>query len=412
MRFRLAVFFCSLTAAAQVVVAPINTLADWFLGTETPFFREPFDRAAVDKIVDRHKQAGVKRLAWRVTDGGTATYFSRLRDPYHSLQPVNVHKDFFMTPDSVDFTKADFRKFDSFAYVLERAHAAGIEVYAWMQVAGEDDGWGYASRRVREHPEVNTVGRDKVRFNAKLAWSIPENRKYLLGLIGEVLAYQPDGLILDFLKNQGDYRNQLTDTTGTVIYGYEPGAVRQFREKFGKDPFQIPNDDADWVRFRAEYVTEFAREARNFVTKKAPKVRLLAQVWGGGKTSHFVPKKNAKPGEPKYEIVPYPVRDAFYGTLCDVETWSREGLFDAIYPLVSTKSIEEYKLRLQTVQKLVAGGKSKAAAGAYIWAQPERTKEFVQAAVAAGISEIYLGESLPLEPNGWGFLREAIESVR
>ncbi len=92
-----------------------------------------------------------------------------------------------MTPHTVDFTRTDFRKFDSFREAIERAHKAGIEVYAWMQVAGEDDGWGYASRRVREHPEVNTIGRNRARFRAKLAWSIPSNRQYLPGLIAEVL---------------------------------------------------------------------------------------------------------------------------------------------------------------------------------------------------------------------------------
>lgn len=393
----------------DVVIAPINTLADWFLDPGAPFFNEPFAPEAVQKIIDRHKAAGVKRLAWRVTDGGTAAYFSKLREPFHGLQKENIHADFFLTPQTVDFTKTDFRKFDTFREAITRAHAAGIEVYAWMQVAGEDDGWGYASKRVLENRGVNTVGRDGVQFNAKLAWSMPENREYLLGMIKEILAYKPDGLILDFLKNQGDYRNRLTGDDGVALYGYEEPAVRAFKAKFGKDPFQIQNADPDWIQFRANFVTEFAREARSLTKAAAPGMRLLAQVWGGGRTTQFVPVPNAKPGEKRYREVTSPVRDALSGTMADVRTWSREGLFDAIYPLISTSDLNEYRRRLRDAGALIEGGKSKLAAGAYIWGQPQRTADFAQIAVQEfGIDEIYLGESLPLEKNGWPVLRATI----
>jgi uncharacterized lipoprotein YddW (UPF0748 family) len=396
---------------AQVVIAPINTLADWFLDPGAPFFAEPFTPDSVQKIIDRHKEAGVKRLAWRVTDGGTAAYFSNLREPFHGLQQSNIHHEFFMTPRSVNFEKADFRKFDSFREALERGHKAGIEVYAWMQVAGEDDGWGYASKRVQAHPEVNTVGRNHQRYRAKLAWSMPENRQYLLGLIKEILEYKPDGLILDFLKNQGDYRDQLTDENGVAVYGYEEPAVREFQRKFGKDPFGIPNDDSDWVRFRAGFVTRFAREARKLTKAEAAKMPLVAQVWGGGRTTQFVPIPGAKPGQKMYNDVTFPVRDALRGTMADVRTWSQEGLFDSIYPLVSTRNIDEYRGRLREMKKLMEGGKSKLASGAYIWGQAQRTPEFVEVAVTEfGIKDIYLGESLPLEKDGWPVLRSTIQS--
>src|ERR1051326_531195 len=76
-------------AAERTIIAPINTLADWFLNTGAPFFGQPFTPEAVQKIIERSKAAGVKRIAWRVTDGGTATYFSKLREPFHGLQPSN-----------------------------------------------------------------------------------------------------------------------------------------------------------------------------------------------------------------------------------------------------------------------------------------------------------------------------------
>jgi uncharacterized lipoprotein YddW (UPF0748 family) len=132
--------FCVVIAALPLlagektlVVAPINTLVDWY-APQAPWETRPFDTDGVKELIDRHKAAGVKRLAWRVTDGGNTTYWSKLREPFHDLLPDNCHRYFFMTPHIERFSELDFRKFDSFRLAVRLAHEKGMEIYAWMQV--------------------------------------------------------------------------------------------------------------------------------------------------------------------------------------------------------------------------------------------------------------------------------------
>ena len=381
---------------------PISSFCDWCHS-----YKVPFTTAGIQTIVERHRAAGVRRIVWRCTDGGTTAYFSKLREPFHGLQPDNCHVDFFLTPNLEKYEKTDFRQLDSLAELLVAARAAEpqMEVYAWVQISGEDDCWGYASRRVQQHPEFCTIGRDGKRFRAKLAWSMPENHEYLLGLLREIMAYEPDGVILDFLKNQGDYRDQLTDTDGVALYGYEAPAVNAFRQRTGRDPFTIANDDQDWIQFRADRVTEFCRKARALQRAEAPDVRWLAQIWGGGDTNHFIPIPDSKPGERRYRIVPYPVRDALAGQLCDIRAWSREGLFDAIYPLISG-DLEAFRTHMSSVRDLIAGGRAELAAGAYVWGKAKGIPTLAHVAVTEfGVRELFLAESLTFEPNDWVYMR-------
>lgn len=392
----------------RLVLAPISSFCDWCHSYKVPFSGE-----GIAHIVQRHVQSGRARIVWRCTDGGTTAYFSKLREPFHGLQEDNCHADYFMTKDLEKFRKTDFRELDSFAEVVERGRKAGLEIYAWVQVSGEDDAWGYASKRVREHPEVCTVGRDGKRFRGKLAWASPENHEYLLGLLREILAYEPDGVILDFIKNQGDYRDQYYDEEGVVFYGYEAPAAEAFRQATGRDAFAIPNSDPAWIRFRAEYVTEFCRKARAMQRAEAPGVRWLAQI-GVGKSEfvQYVKLPDAKPGEPRYRPVRFPMReDALGGRLIDAATWSKEGLFDAIFPLTSPSgSLDAFREQMAMTRDLVAPGISKLAAGAYIWGAARRVAQFAHvAATEFNVDELYLAESLAFEPENWAYLKAAHE---
>ncbi|MFH0963600.1 MAG: LamG-like jellyroll fold domain-containing protein [Planctomycetota bacterium] len=390
---------------SRLTFAPITSFCDWVHSYHVPFTPD-----GIQTIVDRHVAAGVKRIVWRCTDGGTTAYWSKLREPFHGLLPDNCHVDYFLTPNLAKFEKSDFRTLDSFAEVITRAHAARIEVYAWVQVSGEDDAWGYASKRVREHPEVCTVGRNGNRFRAKLAWALPENQEYLLGLLREILAYQPDGIILDFVKNQGDYRDQLTDDAGVVLHGYEPEAVEAFKSRTGKDPFSIPNDDPDWIAFRAGFVTDFCRKARALQRAQAPNVRWIGQIWGGGGTNRFIKLPEPDAAGRKYRIEEHPVRDALAGQLCDIAAWSKEDLFDSVFPLASPSGDPAaFRLHMRSTADLLAQGKTRLAAGAYVWGTPRAVFELARiAAEEFHADEFYLAESLAYEPDGWSYLKLAV----
>ena len=394
----------------KLKVGMITTHCDWFHAPELTF---PWGPDGVKRIVDRYLEAGITRLCWRCTDGGTTQYFSKLRDPYHGLDPDNCHNALFMTENVGRYYQSDYRTFDSFASVIELGRKAGLEVYAWCQMAGEDDGFGYKSKRVKEHPEFCTVGRDGQRFAGKLGWAYPENHEYLLGLLKEVLAYKPDGVILDFLKNQGDYRDQLNDHLGVAFYGYEPPAVDEFKKLTGKSAFAIPNDDGDWVRHRAAYVTSFTQKARALQKSVAPNVRWLAQVWAGGRTPHFtlLSKEEYRRGGPYFRDGSNPVKDHLSGALCDLEAWTRNEAFDAVYPL---PTLSQFETGLRAVQGLNRGKATRIEAGGYIWdVTPEKLRTFFQKAVEMGTRELYLAESLPLETKQlWRTLQDVVREFQ
>ncbi len=140
--------------------------------------------------------------------------------------------------------------------------------------------------------------------------------EYKLGIIKEVLAYDLDGLFIDWLRT-GDVRdNPQTDKDGVADYGYEGPSVEGFKRKYRLDPRAVPNDDPRWVRFRAEPRTEFMRHVRKLARAKRrtlPISILVAHPWC-------------------YRGLGDRIAGNLKGLLLDVGTWAREGLIDAACP--------------------------------------------------------------------------------
>jgi len=59
-----------------------------------------------------------------------------------------------------------------------------------------------------------------------------------------------DGISLDYMRFFGNNS------------GYSDIIVNAFKEKFGKDPFKLSCDDPEWVKFRADYVTQCVAQLR------------------------------------------------------------------------------------------------------------------------------------------------------
>ena len=51
------------------------------------------------------------------------------------------------------------------------------------------------------------------------------------------------------------------DDDGVATYGYEEAVTEAFTQATGKNAFDLPNSDIDWLKFRATYVTEFLKES-------------------------------------------------------------------------------------------------------------------------------------------------------
>jgi hypothetical protein len=210
----------------------------------------------------------------------------------------------------------DYSAFDTFAAAVQVGRELGLEIYAWVTINEDDHGWGAASAFSRLWPEYRWVRRDGRHYHSQLSFAFPKVMEYKLGIIKEVLAYNLDGLFIDWLRT-GDVRdNPQTDKNGAADYGYEQPCVDGFQRKYKLDPHTIPNDDARWVRFRAESRTQFMRGVRKLARtkrKSLPISVLVANPWC-------------------YRGLGDKIAGNLNGLLADVGTWAREGLIDAACP--------------------------------------------------------------------------------
>src|SRR5690606_245902 len=105
-------------------------------------------------------------------------------------------------------------------------------------------------------------------------------------------------------------------------FSHDPDSLRLF----GGDPAA---DRAGWERFKAAQVTATVREVRAAVRAARPGCRLTAAV--------------------------FPTRQSRVRVAQDVETWVREGLVDALYPMTYAAETPEFERRLEETLFLGAG---------------------------------------------------------
>ncbi len=299
----------------MVLSAPL-THSDWMMHADAP----AWGPEGIRTMLERCKAFGFRRIYWRAFDAGRALYASKLLEPmrYDTSPEPNCLTSGDLAaqapPDLVARAmKLDYKGFDTLAEAIKIGHELGLEIHAWLTINEDDHGWGWPTRFSREHPEFRWVRRDGRPYRSQLSFAFPEVRAYKLALIKEILAYDVDGIFLDWIRT-GDIRDNPQNDQGVANYGYEEPLVKGFRAKYGIDPHEIDNGDYRWVRFRAEPITEFMRSVHKLVKQRRPRIVLSAMV-------HH---RWAYRGSPPEGAIDGSLR----GILCDVRTWAREGLVD------------------------------------------------------------------------------------
>ena len=90
-------------------------------------------------------------------------------------------------------------------------------------------------------------------------------------LIGAHKEARSDGVQMEFvLMNR--------DENGVDNYGYETPIVEAFEKKTSKSPFDLPNDDREWLQHRAVYTTAFVRDLREKLRAESPSARLTSTL--------------------------------------------------------------------------------------------------------------------------------------
>jgi hypothetical protein len=230
------------------------------------------------------------------------------------------------------------RGIDVLAIALEHAHQIGLEFYASIRLGFGmcPPGEVFEGPFFREHPELRCRDYDGTEISHP-SFAFPEVRNYVLSLLRDTARYDIDGVNLIFQR-------------GYPFILYEKPLVDGFRDKTGIDSTTLAEKDArwkwyerilpvmmhswygpykevekdsplrctrleemsepvqDWLRYRAQALTEFMRELRELLQKKGKGQKISAAVCANEMDNFY------------------------YGT--DVETWIKEGLVDIliIYP--------------------------------------------------------------------------------
>lgn len=166
--------------------------------------------------------------------------------------------------------------FDPLKCVIEKAHAEGIEVHAWINsvriwAAKEppSDPMHIVNRRPQWVTRDNK-GTQRASEGLYLDPGIPEAREYIASIAEEIARnYDVDGIHLDYIRYPG--KNWGYSETALSRYYGGPSNGRR------PDP-----GDAKWLQWRRDQVTELVKLVRAKVKVAKPGVKLTAATipWG------------------------------------------------------------------------------------------------------------------------------------
>ena len=390
------------------------TAGDWAVSDHSAhrFKQEPGE--AVKYIIDRMAEAGFSRVYWRTTDGcGQTLYPSKITNAAQQfvVDAKRFPEQFHILESFINSGRAfDFSKFNSVTVARDLAHQAGLEFWAWHEHAEDHGAVGQISDKALEHPEWLTLNRDSRRSACRFSWAIPEAVQHRVDLAAEVLSLGVDGLMFDFVKSMtstpGKGIAAHFDDKGVWYCTYDEPAVEAFKAKTGRDPFQIPNGDIDWVQFRADYMTGFVRKVREIQKRKYPNAKI--GVFG-------CPR--GRPGLATNDKM-IPLADPLRAYLEDHDTWTRDGLIDQFVTAYGDfKGCPTGK----RIRDLVSDSRSRVHPPArysgvqlQVYKKDEECSMLrrAQAAKDSGCKEVVLFETTPIEAQKkWNLVRKAVDEL-
>jgi uncharacterized lipoprotein YddW (UPF0748 family) len=337
--------------------------------------------AAIDAMVEAAREGGMNTLLVQVRGRGEAYYRSAIEPRASDLDGQ---------PD----------EFDPLATTLERAHAAGLAVHAWVNVNLVASGTTLPRSQdhiVSKHPEWLMVPREiaadlrriDVRSPAYVGtlarWTrahaaeveglflspIPAgSQDYTVRVVEELASRYPlDGIHLDYMRYP------------SAGFDYSPAALAEFRatkvpdvtlaerqrldERARVDPAawarQYP---ISWTEYRRNRLTSLVERMERAVRAARPTLILSAAV---------VPDSD----------------DAADRRLQDWAAWARAGYLDAICPMAYSTSAATFATQIAAVRATVGSTPVWAGIGAYRLTV-EQTAEHVRIAGRAGAAGVLL----------------------
>lgn len=261
-----------------------------------------FSREALEAGIQRLKAMHINTLYPVVWNMGYTQYPSAVAERYLGRQRR------LWPGDNPAFEQAQGDR-DMLQELIELAHAEGMAVIPWFEFGFMAPG-DYAMHT--EHPDWFTQrldGSQEIPMgNEVFTWMNPfhpQTRRLLLQLMAEVLDnYDVEGI-------------QVDDHLGLPVdMGYDPYTVALYQQTHGGASPPVDELDADWMRWRADKISDFMREVRGLIDRRQPGALL-----------------SVSPN-------PYPFSYAKY--LQDWPTWEAEGLLDEVIVQIYRGDLERF----------------------------------------------------------------------
>lgn len=286
--------------AAHAQEGPIQEMRAFWVDSSNPGFLNP---AEVDELINNVVRANANTVIVQMRRHGDAWY-------NQSFEPRSALPQ--LAPPEV---------FDPLAYLLERAHAQGVSVHAWLVVSvacrTTDPLWGHPDHVCTSHgpavsdPERWTTATYSGRQVGDLDFGHPSAIHYMENVVQHLLLSYPslDGIHYDFIRYSGS------------SYGYNQVSLDRFRSAYGLPPNYrpVPSDFA-WSQWRRDRMTELVR--RLYIRVKAidPTVQVSAATitWGG--IGSYTPDD-------------WPNSAAYAQVFQDWRAWLEEGIIDFAVPM-------------------------------------------------------------------------------
>ncbi len=306
--------------------------------------------------------------------------------------------------------------FDAVGETLTQAHAAGLRVHAWVDVAlaaAADELPSARDHVIYQHPEWLMVPRAIAaellaidshspdylgrlqrwtRANASRADGLYvsplqlDAAAHVIDVVRDVVRrYAVDGVYLDHVQYPGDdfdYSRRSVDAFRDFMRSQLQPAERQRVDRIeGIDPFAYPNEfPGQWRSFRQAQLTALVARLRDTVRSARPSALVSAAVtsdaWAAG-----------------------------HDTLQDWRTWLDNRFLDALCPVVSGADAAQFAAQLAQVRAIAGARPVWAAIGANRLSQRETLDDIVTARRlgASGVI-LFSYDSLISPPKGTEYL--------
>jgi len=226
-----------------------------------------------------------------------------------------------------DFVRKGLQNQDIIADIVEKGHENGLLVIPWFE-------FGFmtppTSELAMKHPKWLTTRLDGSKTGDSAAGQVvwlnpfhPQVQKFITDLVVEVCRkYKVDGIQFD------DHLALPKD------FGYDSYTVNLYKQEMKKNPPGNPQD-ADWMKWRADKITEFVERLHSKVKQINP---------------NFI-----------FSVAPNPYHTAYNSFLQDWKTWVNKGIVDELIIQVYRDDLNSFvnelkKPELQNARKKISSG--------------------------------------------------------